>query len=139
VKAVALVAVRSIAVVVLGGAVTAIALFGVTSQAPTYGYLGPLCAQHVAGPGFDPWTGEPHGRIFTMPVGSWDGCLTGQAVRTIKGEVPAELIDRLAVPLPVGFALGAFIALIWLTARSITEADRRTSAARWRGGTPLGT
>jgi hypothetical protein len=35
VKAVALVTVRSIAVVVLGGVVTAITLFGVMSQAPT--------------------------------------------------------------------------------------------------------
>ena len=118
-KAIAHVAMRSIAVVVLGGVVTAITLFSVTSQAPTYGYLGPLCAQHVAGPGFDPWTGEPHGRIYDCtPIFDESAPTT-----RITGDVPAELADRRAVPLPVGFAIGSFIALVWLTATSLT--DRR--------------
>ena len=39
------------------------------------------------------------------------------------------MVDRRAVPLPVGFALTVFIALTWLAAKSITEADRR---GRWK-------
>jgi hypothetical protein len=111
---------RSIAVVILCGVVTAIILFGVTSATPTYAYLGPLCAiREIAPPGFDPWTGVPHGRIFDCKP------IDGSATTRVTGEPPDELIGRPVVPLPLGFALGAFITLVWLTARSITEADRR--------------
>ena len=111
---------RSIAVVVLGGVVTAVALFGVTSQAPTYGYLGPLCATRtVVNPGFDPWTGEPYGRTYECI----DILADEPSTRLVTDEAPDDLIGRPVVPLPVGFVLGAFITLVWLTARSITEAD----------------
>ena len=110
----------SIAVVALGGVVTAIALFGVTSQVEKYGYLGPLCAiRDVAHPGFDLWTGEPHGRVYDCAP------IDGSATTRVTAAVPDELIGRRAVPLPVGFAVGAFIALVWLTVGSIT--DRRRS------------
>ena len=109
---------KSIAVVVVGGVVTAIALFVLTSATPTYAYLGPLCAiREIAPPGFDPWTGEPHGRIFDCKP------IDGSATTRVTGEPPDELIGRPVVPLPVGFALGAFITLAWLTVGSI--ADRR--------------
>ena len=114
---------RSIAVVVLAGLVTAVVLFGVTSWTAEYTYLGPACATNtVAQPGFDPWTGEPRGRIFDCAP------IDGSATTRITGEPPDELIGRRAVPLPVGFALTVFIALIWLGARAITEADRRRAS-----------
>ena len=99
-------AVKTIGVVVLGGVVAAIVLFGVTGYAPIRSYLG-MCQPTVV-PGFDPWTGEPHGGIWRCPR------FDGSAATTAPGEVPDELIDRPVVPLPVGFALGAFIALVWL-------------------------
>ena len=109
---------RSIAVVVLAGVVTAFVLYGVTSWTPYYAYLGTgVGVRHVSNPGFDPWTGEPHGRIVDYtPI---DGSTT-----RITQEPEDDMIDRRAVPLPVGFALTVFIALIWRTARSTTEADR---------------
>ena len=113
---------KSIAVVVLAGVVTALVLFGVTGGSATYSYLG-FCGPTVA-PGFDPWTGEPHGGIFRCT--RIDGPITIE-----PGEVPDDLIGRRAVPLPVGFALGAFIALVWLPVGWI--ADRRRA---WNPGEP---
>jgi hypothetical protein len=112
--------VRSIAVVVLSGVVTATVLFVLTSHSPVYGYLGPLCATRtVVHPGFDPWTGEPHGRTYECK--SFDG----SAITLVTDKAPDELIDRRAVPLPVGFVVGVFFALVWLTVASV--ADRRAS------------
>ena len=109
---------RSISVVVLAGMVTAIALFVLTSVTEIHASFGSgVGKQVVAMPGFDPWTGEPHGRIFDCKP------IDGSATTRITEEPPDDLIARRAVPLPVGFALGVVIALAWLTARSI--ADRR--------------
>jgi hypothetical protein len=107
----------SITLVVLAGVVTASVLSFVTTLTPGYTYLGPLGAQTVADPGFDPWTGEPDGRIFDYTP------IDGSATTRITGKAPDELIARWVIPLPVGFALGVFIALAWLTVGSI--ADRR--------------
>ena len=120
---------RSIALVVLGGVVTAFALFVVTSWTPEYLYLGPLCAHDVALPGFDPWTGKPHGRIYDCtPIDGSATLRTAQDGQRITRPAPPELHGRRAVPLPVGFALGGFIGLVWLTVGSI--ADRRRA---WNG------
>jgi len=100
----------------------AIILFGVTSGTPGYTFLGPHCATRtVVNPGFDPWTGEPYGRTYECI----DILADEPSTRLVTDEAPDDLIGRPVVPLPLGFALGALIALIWLTARSITEADRR--------------
>ena len=49
---------ESIAVVALGGALMAFALYVVTASTPRYVYTGPLCQlRTVTDPGFDPWTG----------------------------------------------------------------------------------
>ena len=119
---------RSIAVVVLVGAVTALGLFGVTSGTTAHGYLG-FCGPTVD-PGFDPWTGEPHGGIFR--------CTRIDGPTTIEpGEVPDELIGRQAVPLPFGFALGVVIALAWLAVGSIAD-RRRAWTPRPRAGSGAG-
>jgi hypothetical protein len=65
----------------------------------------------VAGPGFDPWTGQPHGRIYT----AYD-CLKVPAdphavVTTVKVDVPDEFAGRQAIPLPIGFVIGGIITL----------------------------
>ena len=110
-----------IATLVLSGVITAIALFGVTGWTPTYGYLGPLCqTRTVIQPGFDAWTGEPHGRTFECA-----DILNGGAITLVEDEPPDDLIDRRAVPLPVGFALGVTVAGSWLTVALILDRRRR--------------
>ena len=64
-KAAALDALRSIAVVVLAGVVMAVVLFVLTSLTEIHASFGPgVGTQVVAMPGFDPWTGEPHGMVY---------------------------------------------------------------------------
>jgi hypothetical protein len=100
---------ESIAVCVLGGVLTAFVLLVVTASTPRYVYTGPLCQlTTVADPGFDPWTGEPHGRIFDCQP------LDGSPVARVTSDAPTELIGCRAVPLPLGFGPGVFIALMWL-------------------------
>jgi hypothetical protein len=100
---------EAIAVAVLGGVLTAFALFAVSASTPGYVYTGPLCQlRTVADPGFDPWTGEPHGRIFDCRP------LDRSPISRVIADPPTELIGRRAVPLPLGFGLGVFIALMWL-------------------------
>ena len=99
----------SIAVIVLGGVLTAFALFVVTAGTPGYTYTGPLCQlRAIADPGFDPWTGQPHGRVFDCQP------LDGSPITRISADPPSELIGRRVIPLPLGFGLGAFIAWMWL-------------------------
>jgi hypothetical protein len=87
----------SVAVMAVGGAALAVIIFLATSTTPLYRYLGPLCAQTVSDPGFDPWTGQPHGRIYTCPG------------ELLTSEAPHELVGRWVVLLPDGFAVGAAI------------------------------
>jgi hypothetical protein len=51
--------------------------------------------------GFSPWTGEPHGWSATVPR----SLNLGDAVE--HGPVPDDIRGRWAIPLPLGFALGA--------------------------------
>ena len=104
----------SIAVLVLGGMFTALALFIVTAWTPRYVYTGPLCQlRTIADPGFDPWTGEPRGRIFDcQPV-------DGSPMTRINAYPPSELLERRAVPLPLGFAIGVSMASMWLRSSGV--------------------
>ena len=100
---------RTFGFVVAGGAVLSVAAFLLTSTTPSYIYLGPACAQNVAGPAFDPWTGQPHGRIYD----TWD-CFaaapgTLASLTRVVDPVPDEMLGRNAIPLPVGFAVGCVI------------------------------
>ena len=80
---------RSIAVVVLAGVVTAFVLYGVTSWTPYYAYLGTgVGVRHVSNPGFDPWTGEPHGRIVDFTP------IDGSATTTRITQEPEDDMDR---------------------------------------------
>jgi hypothetical protein len=81
---------------VFGGVVTATALFVLTSWTPEYTFLGPLCATRtVVHPGFDLWTGQPHGRTYDCAP------IDGSATTRITAPVPDDLIDRRAIPLPI--------------------------------------
>ena len=84
-----------------------------TAQAERYDYLGPLCAHTWTGPGFDWWTGEPHGRVYDC-----DG-------RLVKEEAPPELAGRRSVPLPVSLGLSALAAMAILAISGFRVGVRR--------------
>ena len=121
--------VQAIALVLLGGVILSLALFWVTSLTPTYRYIGPLCAiRTVQYPGFDAWTGEPHGRTYDCTE-----IFDGSGVTRITAEVPAELAGRRAVPLPLGFAIGAITTMLALVVAS-TRGNRRERNPQVRVG-----
>jgi hypothetical protein len=63
-------------------------------------------AQEIRLSGFDPWTGQPFGWSFTEhPHGI--GTPT-----TTYGPIPGDIVGRWAIPLPVGFAGGAFAGVL---------------------------
>ena len=110
---------RSIAVVVPAGVVTAFVLYGVTSWTP-YSRIPRDRRRRATRRRIQAST---HGRVSPTDGSSTSHPSTGSATR-IAQEPEDDMIDRRAVPIPVGFALTVFIALIWHTARSTTEADR---------------
>jgi hypothetical protein len=108
--------------------VVALSAFWLSSQ-PLSPYLRnsstPPCEDLDLGePGFDPWTGSPHG---------WNVTCTdrdGQAI-AYQRSAPAELSTRMAIPVPVGFFLGAIVGgiVLWLRDRL-----RRDHTERVAGG-----
>src|ERR1700726_1288657 len=63
------------------------------------------CTSGLQAPGFDPWTGQPHGQqVNCAPVGINPATVIEQRA------VPAEMVGRWAIPLPVGFLIGAALA-----------------------------
>jgi hypothetical protein len=98
-------ALRVVFLVVGAGLLTAVVAFALTSQTRGYAYLGPLCATNDVSPGFDPWTGDPHGRAYDYTP----ECPTDHPgiVTRVVAEIPDELLGRRAIPLPAGFAIGA--------------------------------
>ena len=95
-----------------------VAAFMLTSTTPAYLYLGPLCAQDVAPPAFDPWTGRPHGRIYDVADCLADPTGAPANLERIVNPVPDELQGRRAVPLPAGFAVGSVITIGTMAAMS---------------------
>ena len=79
-------ALRVTFIVVGAGVLTAIIGFALTSQTPGYTYLGGPCMQGVAMPGFDPWTGDRHGRIVET-----SDCLA---------DPPSTVVHRFEEPIP---------------------------------------
>lgn len=123
---------RSIAAIALGGTVSAAALFWATSSITIHGNLGPgVGMKLVADAAFDPWTGEPHGAVYDV-----DSNLDGTPDRRVASEPPSDMIGRRAVPLPVGFALGTFIVLVWLTAGRIGARRRASNDEAASGSAP---
>jgi len=94
------------------GAFVAVALFVLTSQVRLlYTYSLPVCGAsaelRVTDPGFDPLTGLPHGRSYSCTA-------PGASEHLIDLGLDPSLASRWAIPLPVGFALGAASATVTL-------------------------
>ena len=56
-------ALKMVLLMVGAGLLVSVTAFAITAGTPGYRYLGPICVDDVARPGFDPWSGQPHGRI----------------------------------------------------------------------------
>jgi hypothetical protein len=110
---------RQMVVIAGVGVVVALATFAVTSARaadapadfdfqnatgrPGGIHLSPY-AVDVEASGFDLWTGEPHGWWYRENP-------HGLGESTERGPVPADIAGRRAIPLPLGFALGALVGL----------------------------
>jgi len=100
--------------IVLGGLLVGVVAFAFTGSYPQVGYLGPLCrSDEVRAAGFDPWTGLPVGGIYRCDP-TFPGDLPSHLVPL---PVPEDLVGRRAIPVPVGFAVGAVLSLVLLRMR----------------------
>ena len=106
--------------VLAGGVALSVAAFWLTSTTPSYQYLGGPCTDLVALPGFDPWTGQPHGLISNDYGGSctFDGDVTQANVTRVVDPAPDEMLGRQAIPLPVGFVVGCVVTIGAMTVMS---------------------
>jgi hypothetical protein len=97
-----------------------VGLFLFTSQHQTYLALGPLCLSDVIEQAdFDPWTGEPHGITWVCDPSrnpDVEGVVVGTP-RVIVDDPPIEMAGRTAVPLPIGFLVGATVSIVAFFAR----------------------
>jgi hypothetical protein len=96
--------------VATAGAVVAVVLFVLTSQVSIlHTYSTPVCGPgeelRVDQPAFDLVTGMPHGRSVS--------CVAAGSSRQILTLAPeADLAGRRAIPLPIGFIIGAVAASV---------------------------
>jgi hypothetical protein len=122
-----------LAAVALAGTAIGLATFSFTSTHRAYIYLGPLCATHnIQTPGFNPWTGDPQGRIYVCDRNFLGGGSSAVAspipVEVVASPVPVELVGRKAIPVPVGFAVGSSVSapiVFWLDRRRRRRPARR--------------
>lgn len=96
-----------------------LAAFLVTATHEQRNYLGPICAINIVDDGFDPWTGLPHGRSYTCDPNVFGS--TREVLTLIQGDVPEDMAGRRAVSVPLGFLLGAALAVGGLQLRRIVK------------------
>ena len=95
-----------------------LAAFWATSFHDTPQYLGPIGVEEILQmPGYDPITGQPHGRIYIRSDAFMDPPVVTRQV--VIEPAPDDM--RPAIPVPVGTALGALVALL------IRRVNRRLS------------
>ena len=68
--------------------------------------------------GFDPWTGMAHGTTLHCPQLNVDGT---QSSVTQYIPMPPDLATRRAIPVPLGFAVGAGLVLIVSTVTGVWQ------------------
>jgi hypothetical protein len=96
---------RRFALAIAVGLVVGCGAFFLTSMQPPFAYLG-FCNPGVA-QGFDPWTGQPHGSTLVC-----DPNVLVPEPATINHPIPPALVGRQAIPVPLGFVIGAGAALL---------------------------
>ena len=109
--------------VVVAGVIVAMAAFGVTSVHADVPTEPTGCGlQQVTEPaGFDLLTGEPHGRTYVL------NCPFGPV--TEHEDLPADMVGRRAILLPVGFLVTCVAALL---AIAVSRWTRRPGDIRER-------
>jgi Kef-type K+ transport system membrane component KefB len=109
------------ALILAAGVIVAAVAFGVTSgyadADPNTSACGPLPVTEPAG--FDPLTGQPHGRTYVAICG-------GPRV-VIHADLPADLVGRRAIPLPVTFLVICITALLVI---AVSHSTRRRGDIR---------
>jgi hypothetical protein len=92
----------------VGGLLIGLAAFWGTSQMTVPTSLGPPVGQcqgeTLREPGFDIWTGEPHGGAVVVSE-----CYPDGPTRVVTWGPPDDLVGRRAIPLPLGTLLGALL------------------------------
>ena len=116
---------RQLVLTVIVGIVIGSGAFLLSSQQPPFFYLG-FCHPGIA-QGFDPWTGLPHGATLECVLSA---ATAATQPSTVSRPVPDELATRRAVPVPVGFVLGASIALALVSVGNRRRRPGLTVAAR---------
>jgi hypothetical protein len=104
--------IRSAPAALLVGVFVAAVLYFATSVTAPHTYLGSPCWSEWVYPGFDAWTGEPHGLSFTT-----SDCGATEP-RMVNIALPDDMVGRTAVPLPVGFVIGTAAGLLLVGIRS---------------------
>ena len=113
---------RPIVIAASTGLVVAFVLFAATSVRPNApadfddnsgngGFRLSPYAQNVRGSGFDAWTGQPRGWRYTE-----NAHFTYPALNVVYGPIPSDIAGRWAVPLPIGFGLGAVVGYLLVVA-----------------------
>jgi hypothetical protein len=91
------------------GTIVGVNAFALTSTQAPFEYIG-FCHPGIA-QGFDPWTGLPHGStLYCQPeyaIGPAGSIVRRPVPASIQTAIPPELASRRAIPIPLGFVLGA--------------------------------
>jgi hypothetical protein len=112
--------------VVAIGLVVGYGTFALTAQ-ESYSALMPPECRLVTAPGFDLFTGLPHG--MTIECAQLTG-LGGQLPVAQASPTPPDLAGRRAVPVPLGFAAGVVLAVGVLAVRRVRQASNDRESAR---------
>lgn len=128
---------RALLAIGLVGVSVASVSFALTSSYRQPVVLGPICrAADVRPAGFDPWTGLPVGDVYRCePVFPGD-----PPAHDVALPIPDDLVWRVAMPLPIGFVLGAAVATPFLIGRrraGVVAAAAGVITALLLGGRPL--
>ena len=112
--------VQQLVLACLVGLIVGVGGFLLTAQEPDQRTLG-LCHPSIFA-GFDLWTGLPHGATMYCPgifvsTGSNATPSMISTPRTSTAPTPPELATRVAVPVPLGFVVGAGLVLLVPTVR----------------------
>ena len=104
--------VRQLALACLVGLIVGYSAFLLTAMGPDEKVIS-MC-NPVLNAGFDPLTGLPHGWTLNCPQLHPDGTQT-----SVTQDVPmsADLASRRAIPVPLGFVVGAGLVLLVPTVR----------------------
>jgi hypothetical protein len=115
---------RRLLLAVLVGLTLGFGAYILTSMQPSVAYLG-FCHPGIA-QGFDPWTGEPHGSTLNCEP---SGVIPQTAPTTIQTPTPPDLASRQAIPVPLGFLLGAGLVLLTPVLRRSTRSSNFNETA----------